>query len=205
MVFTNIQICNISDKLSYDEIEERIIKFKENSGYKLCSEEDVEKNSNVIKILTSANTKFITVFDNEYSFQNVKENKSYIRKFSKSLTLPVFSITCIDNAHVVIEQYNFNKRIYDYISIGSLHEKVKELGFNENEYFNNIEIWKEYFVGRNNLDRLNEVINLSKNYSDKSYIVEEMFKLYGVSSDMSLYNSDAKINDVAKILYFTKI
>ena len=76
MTFTNIQICNISDKLRYEEIEKNIIKFKESNGYKLCNEK--KEDCNVVKILNSINSKFITIYDNEYIFSSVKENKSYI-------------------------------------------------------------------------------------------------------------------------------
>lgn len=209
-MFTNIQICNISDKLSYKEIEERIIKFKESCNHKLTNineeYENIKDNQNIVKVLYNQNNNFITIFDSQYTFKSLKENKSYIRKLAKTLTLPVFSITNIENEHIVIEQYSFNKRIYDYLSIGNLHEEVVMLGFNDSEYFNNTEIWKDFFVGRNNIDKLDNVIKNSKNYDDKSYIIEEMFKLYGLNRNMSLYNGNNCNNDITiKVLYFDKI
>lgn len=207
MTFTNIQICNINDKLNLEEIEQKIIKFKESSGYRLVSNENGCDNVfDYIKIIYNQNSKFITVFDSSFSFKSTSENKSYIRKLAKALTLPVFCISCFENEHIIIEQYNFNKRIYDYLSIGDLHKKMVENGYEDMEYFNKPEIWQEFFVGRNSLENINEVIKQSKEYSDKSYIVEQIFKLYGLNKDMSLYNET--INNYASItktLYFTKI
>ena len=205
MIVTNIQIYNLSDKLSYDEIEEKIIKFKESCGYKICSENE-HNDCNILHVITDSNNRFVTVFDSDYSFGCANENKSYIRKLSKALTLPVFSITNMDNEHVIIEQYNFNKRVYDYLSIGNMHEKLLELGFNNNECFNNQDIWKDYFVGRNNFDSINKVIQDSKNYLDKSYIIENIFKLYGLSSSQSLFSGNINsITCLVKTLYFKKV
>ena len=62
MMVTNIQIYNLSDKLSYDEIEEKIIKFKESCGYKICSENE-HNDCNILHVITDSNNRFVTVFD----------------------------------------------------------------------------------------------------------------------------------------------
>lgn len=206
MTFTNIQIYNLANKLSNEQIEEKIKKFKESLGYIFISKNDscniikAVEIKNYVKILYSQNNKFVTIYDSNYTFKSLNEDKSYIRKLSKTLTLPVFSVTCLEDKHVIIEQYNFNKRIYDYLSIGNMYENVKKLGFENADYFNNIEIWKDYFVGRNDIDKLNKVIKEGKDYSNKSYIIEEMFSLYGVNKSMSLFNVNT--NNDEKVLYF---
>lgn len=201
MTFTNIQIYNLSNKLTNEQIEDRVIKFKESFGYILTKENNDEMKlcNDYIKILFSDNSKFVTIFDSSYEFKSLIENKSYIRKLSKFLNLPVFSITCLENKHVVIEQYNFNKRIYDYLSVGNMYEKVKELGFISLDTFNCEDVWREYFVGKNDISMVYKIIRESKNYFEKSFVIEEIFKLYGVSSKMSLFNKSIKNS---KTLYF---
>lgn len=171
MTFTNIQVYNSANKFSKEELEERLKKFKQD-----------------IKIIFSESSKFVTIYDSEYTFKSLPENKSYIRKLAKILTLPVFSITCLQNSHVIIEQYNFNKRIYDYLSIGDMNDEIIKLGYENINSFNNINIWEEYFVGRNKIENLNKIIDQRDTYIEKSYIIEDIFKLYGLSKENSLYH-----------------
>lgn len=171
MTFTNIQVYNVSDKFSNNELEGKIKKLYKNA-----------------KLLFSQTSKFVTIYNIDYTFRSLNENKSYIRKLSKILTLPVFSITCLQNSHIIIEQYNFNKRIYDYLSIGDMYEQTKELGYINIGSFNNKDIWKDYFVGRNTIEDIEKIISKSDTYIEKSHIIEDIFKLYGLSKENSLYH-----------------
>ena len=149
MTFTNIQIYNLLDKFTNSQLEEKIKNMY---------------NHAIISFSTSS--KFISVYNIDYSFNTLDENKSFIRKLSKKLTLPVFSITCLQDNHVIIEQYNFNKRIYDYISIGNMHEKIKELGYKKQDCFTNESIWKDYFVGKNTIEDINKIIQNKTKQTD---------------------------------------
>ena len=169
MTFTNIQVYNLFDKFSNEELENKIKNIYETANLKF-----------------STSSKFVTVQNIGYKFKTLNENKSFIRKLSKKLTLPIFSITCLQEEHIIIEQYNFNKRTYDYISIGNMYENLKKVGYEKIDSFNNISIWTDYFVGKNNIEDINKIIANKDIYSKKSYIIEEIFKLYGLSKENSL-------------------
>ena len=67
------------------------------------------------------------------------------------------------------------------------------------------EVWKNHFVGRNNLANVDKLISEERTFFAKSEIIVEILKLYGIKYELATYNVGDYISgsDVQKItLYF---
>ena len=173
---SNIQIYNFKNKLKREEIIEKIANFK-----------NVEKGkiNEYVDLIFDETSNFVTMYDKNFKFENSNLNKSYIRKLSKCLTLPVFLIS-LSKSNLVIEQYNFNKRIYDYIAISKDFDYLKKLGYVNENIFNEEKIW-DNFVGKNDMSNLYDILNGANSYFYLDEIVEDIFKLYGMKVQNILY------------------
>lgn len=182
MNFTNIQVYNKDEKLSKSDILEKLKAF--NDSRNLASL-DI-KNENKIDVKFDDMCSFFTCFDTGYKFKDLKNNKSYIRKLAKLFTLPVISVSYINDESIVIEQYNFNKRIYDYIVISKNFESLKKLGYERENVIYNEDIWN-YFVGKNDISKIKEIIMEKSRYDDMKIMLIDILKLYGIKEENILY------------------
>lgn len=200
MTYTNFLIYNSNNKLSRTQILEKLKAFFQKESYDVLLKENKDRVillQNNVSVIFSENTKFISLYDpNIDSFELLDHTKSYIRKLSKLLTLPVFCITALEDKHVIIQQYHFNKRVYDYISVGEKQDFCTKHGYECYHILQHPKIWEEYCVGRNDLSQVDEIIKESNQYDDICYVIEEFFKMYGVKAIMSLYHgSITQINE----------
>ena len=104
----------------------------------------------------------------------------------------------------IIEKYNFNKRLYDYICFGN-REKLISLGYNEAyEKYMYQQAWKNNFVGRNSIKDLDDILSQIDTFFENYEIILEILKLYGIKKEFATYNPNDKLSfDVQKeILYF---
>ena len=101
-----------------------------------------------------------------------------------------------DNSISIIEKYSFNKRIYDYICFGN-KDKLKSLGYDEAyETYMYQEIWKNHFVGRNNISSLNKVLEEKNTFFEPYEIILEILKLYGIKTELATYKSKNEITSI---------
>ena len=182
--FSNIIIFNNKDIL---EIKSKIEKMLKDLEYIITNEEDYKVQ---IDILNDTINNICVISSDLFKFKNLNLNKSLIRKISKRVAQDTFIVTA-NNDFSIIEKYSFNKRTYDYMCFGDL-DKLVSLGYDDSHLsYMHKEIWKNHFVGRNNIASLDKIL-LEKNTFFESYeIIIEILKLYGIKPELVTY----KVND----------
>lgn len=181
-------------------IKEKIKKILEDLGYKSSNIENYNINIDIIQ----DNVSKITIISSDYfRFDNLAKDKSIIRKIAKRLASDTMMVTATKELSI-IEKYNFNKRLYDYICFGD-REKLISLGYTEAyEKYMYREIWKNNFVGRNSIEDLDNILSQLNTFFENYEIILEILKLYGIKKEFATYNPNDKLSfDVQKeILYF---
>lgn len=187
--FSNIIIFNNKD-LTY--IKEKMSKIFIDLGYSLT---DKTNSKFQIDILHDNINNICVISSGYFKFIDLNTNKSIIRKISKRVAQDTFMVTA-DNSISIIEKYSFNKRIYDYICFGS-KDKLKSLGYVEayGTYMYQ-EIWKNHFVGRNNISSLNKVLEEKNTFFEPYEIILEILKLYGIKTELATYKSKNEITSI---------
>lgn len=181
-------------------IKEKIKKILEDLGYKSANIENYNINIDIIQ----DNVSKITIISSDYfRFDNLAKDKSIIRKIAKRLASDTMMVTATKELSI-IEKYNFNKRLYDYICFGD-REKLISLGYNEAyEKYMYQQAWKNNFVGRNSIKDLDDILSQIDTFFENYEIILEILKLYGIKKEFATYNSNDKLSlDIQKeILYF---
>ena len=181
-------------------IKEKIKKILEDLGYKSANIENYNINIDIIQ----DNVSKITIISSDYfRFDNLAKDKSIIRKIAKRLASDTMMVTATKELSI-IEKYNFNKRLYDYICFGN-REKLISLGYNEAyEKYMYQQAWKNNFVGRNSIKDLDDILSQIDTFFENYEIILEILKLYGIKKEFATYNPNDKLSfDVQKeILYF---
>ncbi len=198
--FSNIIIFNNQD---IHFIIEKLEKMITDLDYTVSSDEG----SDIMVEIIQDNINNICVISSDYfSFKNINENKSIIRKIAKRVAQDTFMITSKENI-AVLEKYSFNKRIYDYISLGDKEELAK-LGYNESyAKCMSPQIWTNHFVGRNTINDLNKILEEESTYFNNFEILVDILKLYGIKYELATYSYGSNIKNldvISKVLYFSK-
>lgn len=196
--FSNIIVFN-DKEIVY--IKDKIRKMLEDLGYKECSNDD----SNIkINIIQDNISKICIISSKYFEFKNLNKDKSVIRKIAKKMATDTMMVTATKKISI-IEKYSFNKRIYDYICFGDRNE-LNSLGYNEAyEKYMYRDIWKNHFVGRNNIDDIDNILSEIDTFFENYEVLLEILKLYGIKAELATYNPDKDNSslDVQKeILYF---
>lgn len=192
IVFSDKEIVYIKDKIK---------KILEDLEYKAC-----DKNNFKIKIdiVQDKISKVCVISSKYFEFKDLSKNKSVIRKIAKRLATDTIMVTATKNFSV-IEKYSFNKRIYDYMCFGD-RDELNSLGYNESyARYMYRDVWKNHFVGRNNIDSIDNILSQVDTFFESYEIILEILKLYGIRENLATYNanSDDLSFDVKKeILYF---
>ena len=58
------------------------------------------------------------------------------------------------------------------------------------------EIWKNHFVGRNNISSLNKVLEEKNTFFEPYEIILEILKLYGIKTELATYKSKNEITSI---------
>lgn len=181
-------------------IKEKIKKILEDLGYKLSN---IENYNIRIDIIQDNISKVIIISSDYFKFDNLAKDKSIIRKIAKRLASDTMMVTATKELSI-IEKYNFNKRLYDYICFGD-REKLISLGYTEAyEKYMYQQAWKNNFVGRNSIKDLDDILSQIDTFFENYEIILEILKLYGIKKEFATYNSNDKLSlDIQKeILYF---
>ena len=195
--FSNIIIFNNE---TIDFIEEKITSIFEGLDYIKCEENEAKHK---VDILHDNINNICVVSSDFFKFEDSDLNKSTIRKVAKRVAQDAF-LAYGEDDFAVLEKYSFNKRIYDYIAFGE-EEKLNLLGYENKSSYMYPEVWKNHFVGRNNLADVDKLISEERTFFAKSEIIVEILKLYGIKYELATYNVGDYISgsDVQKItLYF---
>ena len=195
--FSNIIIFNNE---TIDFIEEKITSIFAGLDYIKCEENEAKHK---VDILHDNINNICVVSSDFFKFEDSDLNKSTIRKVAKRVAQDAF-LAYGEDDFAVLEKYSFNKRIYDYIAFGE-EEKLNLLGYENKSSYMYPEVWKNHFVGRNNLANVDKLINEERTFFAKSEIIVEILKLYGIKYELATYNVGDYISgsDVQKItLYF---
>ncbi len=196
--FSNIIVFN-NKEIVY--IKNKIRKMLEDLEYKECSKDDANIKINIVQDNIS---KICIISSRYFEFKNLSKNKSVIRKIAKKIASDAMMVTATKNFSI-IERYSFNKRIYDYICFGNKDE-LSSLGYNESyARYMYKDIWKNHFVGKNNINDLDNILSEIETFFENYEIVLEILKLYGIKVELATYseNNDNLSLDVQKeILYF---
>lgn len=196
--FSNIIIFNNE---SIDFIIDKLEKMILDLDYIKCE----EKEANIKIDIIQDNINNICVISSDYfKFTDLATNKSIIRKIAKRVAQDTFMVTARNNI-AVIEKYSFNKREYDYISLGDV-QVLEELGYNESyaKYMQSI-VWSNHFVGRNNISSLDKILKEKDTYFENYEILIEIMKLYGIKTELTTYKlKDTILNYeiIKKEIYF---
>ena len=194
--FSNIIIFNNE---TLDFIVKKIEKMILDLEYTKCNESDASINID----LRQDTQKNICIISSDYfKFEDLATNKSIIRKISKRVAQDTFMATSCESI-AVLEKYSFNKRIYDYISFGA-SDKLKELGYDMESYAHQI-AWLNHFVGRNNIENLNDILKDKKSYFNNYEIIIDILKLYGIKQELITYRYNDNISNhefLKKQLFF---
>lgn len=196
--FSNIIIFGNKDIIF---IKEKVKKILEDLEYKLSNTNDFNIKIDIIQDNIS---KITIISSNYFKFESLAKDKSIIRKIAKRLASDTMMVTATKELSI-IEKYNFNKRLYDYICFGD-REKLISLGYNEAyQKYMYKEAWKNNFVGRNSIKDLDDILSQIDTFFESYEIVLEILKLYGIKIELATYsdNNDKLSLDVQKeILYF---
>lgn len=186
--FSNIIIFNNKDILDIKKMLEKMFK---DLGYNIVSSDDYNIQ---IDILNDTINNICIVSSNYFKFKNMNLNKSVIRKIAKRVAQDTFMVSSeIDIS--VLEKYSFNKRTYDYISFGN-REKLIHLGYSDSyEKYMYKEIWKNHFVGRNNIAMVDDILSKKNTFFESYEILIEILKLYGIKSELITYKCGDEITN----------
>lgn len=194
--FSNIIIFNNE---TLDFIVKKIEKMILDLEYTKCNESDA---SIKIDLIQDTQNNICIISSDYLKFEDLATNKSIIRKISKRVAQDTFMATSCESI-AVIEKYSFNKRIYDYISFGA-SDKLKELGYDMDSYAHQI-AWLNHFVGRNNIENLNDILKDKKSYFNNYEIIIDILKLYGIKQELITYRYNDNISNhefLKKQLFF---
>lgn len=194
--FSNIIIFNNE---TLDFIVKKIEKMILDLEYTKCNESDA---SIKIDLIQDTQNNICIISSDYFKFEDLATNKSIIRKISKRVAQDTFMATSCESI-AVIEKYSFNKRIYDYISFGA-SDKLKELGYDMESYAHQI-AWLNHFVGRNNIENLNDILKDKKSYFNNYEIIIDILKLYGIKQELITYRYNDNISNhefLKKQLFF---
>lgn len=194
--FSNIIIFNNE---TLDFIVKKIEKMILDLEYTKCNESDA---SIKIDLIQDTQNNICIISSDYFKFEDLATNKSIIRKISKRVAQDTFMATSCESI-AVIEKYSFNKRIYDYISFGA-SDKLKELGYDMDSYAHQI-AWLNHFVGRNNIENLNDILKDKKSYFNNYEIIIDILKLYGIKQELITYRYNDNISNhefLKKQLFF---
>ena len=128
-------------------------------------------------------------------------NMTYILRDRKDYKEVEGSDKCIVS---LIDKSN-GQLVIDTIDAFGEEEKLNLLGYENKSSYMYPEVWKNHFVGRNNLANVDKLISEEKTFFAKSEIIVEILKLYGIKYELATYNVGDYISgsDVQKItLYF---
>jgi hypothetical protein len=197
--FSNIVIFNNKDIVYIKETLEKMLKDLE---YEIGDENNFSIQIDILQ----DNINNICIVSSEYfKFKDTSSNKSIIRKIAKRTAQDTFMVTASDNFSI-IEKYSFNKRIYDYICFGN-KEKLINLGYDEAyETYMYQEVWKNHFVGRNNINNVNKILNEIHTFFEYYEIILEILKLYGIKPELATYKVGDNIynHDILKETIYIK-
>lgn len=194
--FSNIIIFNNE---TLDFIVKKIEKMILDLEYTKCNESDA---SIKIDLIQDTQNNICIISSDYLKFEDLATNKSIIRKISKRVAQDTFMATSCESI-AVLEKYSFNKRIYDYISFGA-SDKLKELGYDMESYAHQI-AWLNHFVGRNNIENLNDILKDKKSYFNNYEIIIDILKLYGIKQELITYRYNDNISNhefLKKQLFF---
>lgn len=194
--FSNIIIFNNE---TLDFIVKKIEKMILDLEYTKCNESDA---SIKIDLIQDTQNNICIISSDYFKFEDLATNKSIIRKISKRVAQDTFMATSCESI-AVLEKYSFNKRIYDYISFGA-SDKLKELGYDMESYAHQI-AWLNHFVGRNNIENLNDILKDKKSYFNNYEIIIDILKLYGIKQELITYRYNDNISNhefLKKQLFF---
>jgi len=182
--FSNVIVFN--DK-GIDNIIEKLYKMFNDLGYKEAKKDEAKIVAYIVQDCVNA---VCVISSDFFKFKGLAKNKSNIRKIAKKISQDVFLATSLDDV-TVLEKYNFNKRIYDYICFGN-KEKLEALGYNEayNKY-NDQSAWQTHFVGKNDINDLDTILKEKNTYFEDYEILIDILKLYGIKGELATY----KLND----------
>ena len=186
--FSNIIIFNNKDILDIKKMLEKMFK---DLGYNIVSSDDCNIQ---IDILNDTINNICIISSEYFKFKNMNTNKSVIRKISKRLAQDTFMTSSINDISVV-EKYSFNKRTYDYICFGN-REKLIELGYSDSyEKYMHKEIWKNHFVGRNNIESVDKILSNKNTFFENYEILIDILKLYGIKPELVTYKCGDEITN----------
>ena len=196
--FSNIIIFNNE---TIDFIEEKITSIFEGLDYIKCEENEAKHK---VDILHDNINNICVVSSDFFKFEDSDLNKSTIRKVAKRVAQDAF-LAYGEDDFAVLEKYSFNKRIYDYIAFGE-EEKLNLLGYENKSSYMYPEVWKNHFVGRNNLADVEKLISEERTFFAKSEIIVEILKLYGIKYELVTYNVSDNVSgsDIQKVSLFFK-
>lgn len=191
--FSNIIIFSSQ---TIEDMNDKITKMLRDLGYVVTDKRGSYRYE--LDIVQDKLNKIFVINSPLFNFKNLSKNKSIIRKLSKKVnddTMMVYS----DSDISVIERYSFNKRLYDYIALGN-KEKLNELDYKKIGAYFNENTWKNHFVGRNSITKLDEILNELNTYFENYEVILDILKLYGIKDYIATYNpsDDININGINK-------
>jgi len=195
--FSNIIVLN--NKMSIEELILKIEKNLKDLGYNITD----NNTDRQIDFIYSNINDFVVICSDYYKFENLSTNKSNIRKISKNTAQDVFMISSLENNMAILEKYSFNKRVYDFIALGE-EDELETLEYDIVGKYSNRGIWKNFFVGRNTIKNLEEILNKKNTYFRNDQLLLDILKLYGISEEAATYNLNDNIidNEISKITIF---
>ena len=68
------------------------------------------------------------------------------------------------------------------------------------------EIWKNHFVGRNNIDMIDDILSKKNTFFESYEILIEILKLYGIKSELITYKCGDEItnHEILKEIIYIK-